>query len=127
MEKGFLGASTFAAGRILPISGAQVYVSQIKDGKEKLLYSLITDENGNTPVVSLDAPDIELSESPGNITPFSLYNMRVLKDGFFRTTIKDVQVFAQRITIQNVDMVPLPENTEGIDATNTFVVIPQNL
>ncbi len=127
MEKGFLGVSTFAAGRILPISDAFVYVSQNDNGKEELLYSLLTDENGNTTVVSLEAPDIRLSESPGNARPFSLYNVRVLKDGFYSTLIKDVQVFADRITIQNVDMVPLPENTEGIDTTNTFVVLPQNL
>lgn len=127
MEKGFLGVSTFAAGRILPISDAFVYVSQVKDDKEELLYSLITDENGNTTVVSLDAPDIEYSESPGTVRPFSLYNIRVLKDGFFTTVIKDAQVFAKRITVQNVDMVPLPENTEGINTTNTFVVLPQNL
>ena len=56
-----------------------------------------------------------------------LINIRVIKDSFFRTIIKDVQVFAKRITIQNVDMVPLPENTEGINTTNTFVVLPQNL
>jgi len=127
MEKGFLGVTTFAAGRILPISGANVYVSQIKDEKEELLYSLVTDENGNTPIVSVDAPDIELSEKPGNIKPFSVCNIRVVKDGFFRTVIKDVQVFAKRITIQNVDMTPLPESTEGINTTNTFVVLPQNL
>lgn len=127
MEKGFLGVTTFAAGRILPISGANVYVSQIQEGKEVLLYSLITDENGNTPIVSVDAPDIELSEKPGSIQPFSLCNIRVIKAGFYRTIIKDVQVFAKRITIQNVDMTPLPENTEGINTTNTFVVLPQNL
>ena len=127
MEKGFLGVTTFAAGRILPISGANVYVSQIEDGKEKLLYSLITDENGNTPIVSVEAPDMELSEKPGNFKPFSLINIRVIKDSFYRTIIKDVQVFANRITIQNVDMVPLPENTEGVNITNTFVVLPQNL
>lgn len=127
MEKGFLGVSTFAAGRILPISGANVYVSQIEEGKEKLLYSLITDENGNTPIVSIEAPDMALSEQPGNSKPFSLINIRVIKDSFFRTIIKDVQVFANRITIQNVDMVPLPENTEGVNTTNTFVVLPQNL
>ena len=127
MEKGFLGVSTFAAGRILPISGALVYVSQIQEEKEVLLYSLITDENGNTPVVSIEAPDIELTESPGNVQPFSLCNIRVLKEGFFKTVIKDVQVFARRITIQNIDMVPLPENTDGVNTTNTFVVQPQNL
>lgn len=127
MEKGFLGVTTFAAGRILPISGANVYVSQIKDEKEVLLYSLLTDENGNTPIVGIDAPDIELSERPGNEQPFALCNVRVIKDGFFRTVIKDVQVFAKRITIQNVDMTPLPESTEGINTTNTFVVLPQNL
>ena len=127
MEKGFLGVSTFAAGRILPISGANVYVSQLEEQREVLLYSLVTDENGNTQIVSIESPDMSLSEQPGNIQPFSLVNVRVIKDGFFRTVIKDVQVFANRITIQNVDMVPLPENIDGVNTTNTFVVLPQNL
>ncbi len=127
MEKGLFGASAFTSGRILPIQGVQVYVSSLQNGTETLLYSLLTDENGNTPIVELDAPDMALSESPGNYRPFSVYNVRAIKDGFFRTLIKDVQVFAKRTTIQNIDMIPLPENTDGIDTTNTFIVLPQNL
>lgn len=127
MEKGLFGASAFTAGRILPIENAQVYVSLAESEGEVLLYSLVTDENGNTPIVELDAPDMELSESPGNVRPFSVYNARVIKEGFFRTLIKDVQVFSGQTTIQNTVMIPLPENTDGIDTTNTFVVLPQNL
>ncbi|MBQ2897133.1 MAG: hypothetical protein IJE46_02265 [Clostridia bacterium] len=127
MEKGLFGASAFTSGRILPIQGVQVYVSSLQNGTETLLYSLLTDENGNTPIVELDAPDMALSESPGNYRPFSVYNVRAIKDGFFRTLIKDVQVFAKRTTIQNIDMIPLPKNTDGIDTTNTFIVLPQNL
>ena len=60
MEKGFLGVSTFAAGRILPISDAFVYVSQNDNGKEELLYSLLTDENGN--IKPLDAFNIIIGD-----------------------------------------------------------------
>lgn len=69
MEKGLFGASTFTAGRILPIEDALVYVSLLDEGGEVLLYSLVTDENGNTETVELDAPDQILSESPGNARP----------------------------------------------------------
>lgn len=127
MEKGFFTASAFTQGRILPIEDAKVYVLRENEGIEELLYILKTDENGNTPTVELDAPDMFLSESPGNYRPFASYNVRVLKEGFYRTVIKDVQVFAKRTTQQNVEMIPLPENVENIETTRAFVVLPQNL
>ena len=127
MEKGYFGASAFTSGRILPVEGVEIYISKIDDTGETLLYSLLTDENGNTPIVELDAPDVELSKKPGNVKPFSVYNVRAIKVGFFRTLIKDVQVFSGRTTVQNIDMIPLPENTTGIDTINTFIVLPQNL
>ena len=127
MEKGFFAASAFTSGRILPVEGVEIYISRTDDGGETLLYSLLTDENGNTPIFELDAPDMALSEKPGNVKPFSVYNVRAIKEGFFRTLIKDVQVFSGRTTVQNVDIIPLPENTTGIDTTNTFIVLPQNL
>ena len=127
VEKGLFTASAFTSGRILPIEGVNVYISRENEGEEELLFALKTDENGNTQVVELDAPDMELSENPGNYRPFSVYNVRAVKDGFFRTIIKDVQVFANRTTQQNIDMIPLPENIQNIDTTNTFVVLPQNL
>ena len=85
MEKGLFTASTFTSGRILPIEGVNVYISRENEGGEELLFALKTDENGNTQVVELDAPDMELSENPGNYRPFSVYNVRAVKDGFFRT------------------------------------------
>lgn len=127
METGLLGISTFTARRILPVPGVQIYISSQNGDEEVLLYSLVTDENGNTPIVELDAPDMALSEQPGEIMPFSIYNVRAIKEGFFRTIVKDVQVFSGRTSIQNFELIPLPENTEGIDTTNTFIVQPQNL
>ena len=124
MQKGYVTVRTFTREQISPVSGASVYiVSNGENGEKNIERLLITDENGKTGVV-----EIELTENPEyDGQPYTLIDIYVYRDAFYTVKVEDVQVFADRITLQNVEMIPLPENFNEVDDVNIFVVKPQNL
>lgn len=129
MQKGYVTVRTFTRDQISPVAGASVYVvSNGENGEKNIDRLLITDENGKTKTVEVDAPDIELTENPEyEGQPYTLIDIYVYRDAFYTVKVEDVQVFADRVTVQNVEMIPLPENFTEVDDVNIFVVKPQNL
>ncbi len=129
MQKGYVTVRAFTREQISPVSGASVYiVTNGENGEKNIERLLITDENGKTPVIEIDAPDIELTETPDYTgTPYTLIDIFVYRDAFYTIKVEDVQVFADRVTVQNIEMIPLPENFNEVDDVNVFVVKPQNL
>ena len=66
-----------------------------------------TDESGLTATVALTAKDASLSVSPGNASPFTLYSVEVIKDGYARSVVNEVQVFEGITATLPVNLVPL--------------------
>ena len=105
MEKsyGTLAVRAYTAGGALPIEGATV---RIINGSE-VLYSLLTDRDGITRQVQLEAPtaDLSLSPSPVNI-PYAVYDVTVEADGYEKKSIHGVSVFSGIKSIQLVNLLP---------------------
>ena len=59
--------------------------------------------------------------------PFTNVNIKVEKEGFIIFVIKNVQIFADRLSEQNIEMIPLPEKSEYDEFSNTYTVTPHNL
>ena len=100
-----------SGGVAFPVEGALVTVSSREDeeGGGGVIYSFRTDESGLTPKISLPAPSGELSLKPTvGIRPYSLYDIKVTKNGFYDSENAGVQIF------------------EGITAIQTFQLIPQS-
>lgn len=110
-SSGGLIIQVYEAEQAVPISGAHVIVSEEKDGKEHILRTLITDESGRTPIITLLTPQKDLSLSPGNPMPYSRYNIRVDKMGYYTTENIDVPVFSGNVSIQPINLIPLPLDT----------------
>lgn len=128
MQKGSLLVRTYIANMLIPVIGTRVTVSQMDGDNEKLLAFRLTDENGKTDIIEIDTPDMDLSLDQNNTEkPYTSVNIKVEKDGFVIFIIKNVQVFANRLSEQNVEMIPLPENSEYDEYANTYTVTPQNL
>ena len=81
---GTLQISVVSALGMTPIPGATVTVSYTGD-PDSPLETMTTDESGQTPTITLDAPPRELSLSP-DITaqPYSEYNIQVTAEGLNR-------------------------------------------
>ncbi|MBQ2967986.1 MAG: hypothetical protein IJE10_07725 [Clostridia bacterium] len=117
MEKGYLIVQTYVSRESFGVADTVITLS---DGRR-----LVTDENGFTQSIDVDAPDKILSESPGAVNPFTLLDMTLEKEGYFTIELKNVQVFSGETTLQKVQMLPVPENGGG--GTITYDFTQQNL
>ncbi len=113
---------------LIPVIGTRVTVTENTDEGGILLAFRITDENGKTDIMEIDTPDMELSLDENNTEKvYRSVNIKAEKEGFAIFIIKNVQIFANRLSEQNIEMIPLPENSEYDEYTNTYTVTPQNL
>ena len=111
---GTLQISVVSALRMTPIPGATVTVSYT-------LETMTTDESGQTPTITLDAPPRELSLSP-DITaqPYSEYNIQVTAEGFEPVLVSGSEILAGEFSLQPIRMNPLNVTEEE----EKVVVIP---
>lgn len=105
---GELIVKVVSGGVAFPVDGALVTVSgRDKNGMSGVIYSLRTDESGATSAVALPAPERGLSLFPGlTSTPYSLYDIKVTKNGFLDSENGSVQIFDGVRAIQGIRMIP---------------------
>ena len=117
---GTLQISVVSALRMTPIPGATVTVSYTGD-PDSPLETMTTDESGQTPTITLDAPPRELSLSP-DITaqPYSEYNIQVTAEGFEPVLVSGSEILAGEFSLQPIRMNPLNVTEEE----EKVVVIP---
>lgn len=127
-QTGSLIVRVFASRAQLPIQGATVLVSQRDDqGRHQLISALITDESGLAGPISLPAPDIALSQTPGSPLPFSSYSLVVEHPGYQVAVFQDLQIFSGVETTQSVPLIPLSIPESDSPRQQITQVTPQPL
>ncbi|MBQ7954063.1 MAG: hypothetical protein IJ332_04925 [Clostridia bacterium] len=110
MQKGSLLVRTYIADMLIPVRDVRVTVTENNGNGEEILAFRLTDENGKTDIIEIDTPDMELSLDQNNtLKPFTSVNIKVEKEGFIIFIIQNVQIFANRLSEQNIEMIQLPE------------------
>lgn len=120
MGKGFLEIKLFIGDDVLPVKNAKVLV---KNTKGNIIYELISDANGLTDKVPLDAPDKKYSLDPYSSMPrFSICDVEVPAfNGHKKAVIYGVQIFDTETSILPIQLHPAimgdtpEENTDEID------------
>ena len=102
---GYLKVSVTSGGGAYPVPGAIVLIKNGDGGN--VVYSLRTDESGQTATVPLAAKDGALSESPGNDLPYTVYSVEIIRDGYYRSLINEVRSFDGVSATLPVNLVPL--------------------
>ena len=117
---GTLQISVVSALGMAPIPQATVTVSYTGD-PDSPIETLTTDESGQTPTITLDAPPRELSLTP-DITaqPYSEYNIQVTAEGFEPVLVSGSEILAGEYSLQAIRMNPLNVTEEE----EKVVVIP---
>ena len=87
-----------------PVAGASITIRQPLDERFSISVTVLTDENGKTPPISLPAPDRTLSQSPGNGIVYAAYQAEVTAEGYIPTEIRNLPVFDGITTIQPVKL-----------------------
>ncbi len=107
---GYLVVKVSTARGAIPLEGASVNIRGAERENSGIIYSLSTNSDGMTEKVALPAPARALSEAPGNIKPYALYDVDVFKEGYTDLHFNNVAVFESITSLQPAIMIPLPAN-----------------
>ncbi len=112
---GFLKFSVGTAGGTVPLKDVNVYIYTDPEGDDegRLLYTLVTDEDGLTETVTLPTPPLAESFSPEYPKPYSTYNIFAVRDGYIPTGGRTVPLFPGITSIQPINLVPASDFAEG--------------
>ena len=130
-QKGSIKVVTYISQMTIPIENAKVFVYKEENNQRQLIAVRNTNKNGETDLIEVETPDKSESLAPlenGSENPFASVNIFVEAEGFRSVLVHDAQVFAENITLQNIEMVPLGEPAiREQDKTIDVFVTPQLL
>ncbi len=111
---GTLSVRVYTSQAQIPLEGATVVVAAPgKEGKWKLLSIQNTDSSGKIKTITLNTPALGESTSPGGLpgdgAPFALCNLWAEQPGYAMLQVEHVQVFPGVETVQNMELIPLPQ------------------
>ena len=125
---GRLMIRTYVSNMIIPLGNVNVTVVRKDRSESHLVAFRTTNTNGKTNEIEISTPDFNESLNDQNSGErFAIVDITVEKEGYGVTLIKDVQVFADRLSEQDVEMIPLPEFSNFDEYYNVYTVTPQNL
>lgn len=118
---GWISVNVRTAENASPVENASVVITSMNNGNLIFEATGVTDESGQIKKIALPAPSASLSlDSENLIKPYSVYDINVYADGFFRERSVDVPVFAGITSVQQFNMVPLPLYMTENDETITY-------
>jgi len=123
MGIGYLKVNLFAGRHALPMVNSRVL---IKNTDGKILYDLITDENGTTETVSLSAPDKKYSQSPFiNMPKFSVVDIEIpALEGHKKAIVHWAEVFDTITSIASIQLHPqIPGESAQHDIDEYYIPI----
>ena len=121
---GYIQASAYTSRARLPVEDAAVSVI---DDQGRLLGLRTTDSSGLTTPIRLEVPDKSQSQTPGNSKPFVTVNLYARAEGYEQVLARGIQVFADTVTMQDLQFVPLSELPGSWKQVEVFDTPPQNL
>ena len=119
--EGSLQVNVVSLENNFPIQDAEVSISY-KGDPNASIEQATTDTSGQTGQISLSAPPVDLSLSPGLIQPYSEYTLMVRAQGFEPVAISGTEILADTLALQPVRMTPVKEEV-GPDIP---IVIPDH-
>ena len=122
---GYIQAHAYTSYAHLPLENVAVTVTSA-DGTA--IAMRITDRNGLIAPIEIPVPDKSESQSPEpGEKPFTSVNLYARLKGYEQVEAENLQVFADTVTNQNLEMIPLSELPNKWDQTVIFDTPPQNL
>ncbi|MBE6949919.1 MAG: spore cortex-lytic protein [Ruminococcaceae bacterium] len=121
---GYIQANAYTSRARLPVEDVAV---SVVDDQGRLLGLRTTDSSGLTTPIRLEVPDLRESQSPGNGKPFVTVNLYARAENYEQVLARGIQVFADTTTMQELQLVPLPELPGSWNQVEVFDTPPQNL
>lgn len=123
--EGFIQVHVYTSDAQIPVPGAAVAIVS-DDGT--LLAARLTNESGQIQSVAVKVPAASESRDPNfQGKPFTTVTIRVQHPNYEQIQVDNAQVFAGVMTLQPLELIPLPTFPELYDRVEYFNVPPQNL
>lgn len=122
---GYIQVRAYASVARYPLEEVAIVVTGT-DGTA--LAMRLTDRNGAIAPIAIPVPDRaeSLTPEPPEI-PFASVNLYAHLQGYEQIEAENLQVFADTVTTQNLEMIPLAEFPDAFDQREVFLTPPQNL
>ena len=121
---GYIQAMAYASRAKLPLEDVAV---SVVDEEGRLLGLRTTNSSGQTTPIRLSVPDRAESQSPGQTKPFVTVNLYARAEDYEQILIRGIQVFADTVTEQELQMIPLAELPGSWNRVEVYDTPPQNL
>ena len=110
MAIGYLQIQARTAQDSIPVDGARV---RVLDDEGNLLYRLLTDESGETPIVPLETLDRSYSQDPDFTgLPYANYSVIVEAEGFESVAFTEIPIFDGQTATLPATLLPLQDQQE---------------
>ncbi|MBQ2115853.1 MAG: peptidoglycan-binding protein [Lachnospiraceae bacterium] len=91
---------------LIPINNATITIS-LKSTPQSPILTLTTDNSGQTKTIQLPAPNFSYSQEPGDIQPYTEYNIDVSAPGYETVRVSGTEILPDVNAIQPITMNPL--------------------
>lgn len=123
---GYLQVRAYASTALIPLMDVAILIT---DPNGAVIANRLTNRNGllDAPI-PITVPDRSesLQPSAGSV-PFAKINLYARLEGYEEIEAENVQLFADTITVQNLEMIPLSEFPENRNLVEIFDTPEQNL
>lgn len=122
---GYITVHAFTGISQIPLQDAAIAITD-PDGEPIALR--LTDRSGRISPIPITVPDLSASQRPDTgIIPYTNINIYARKENFEQIEAENVQVFADTVTDQDLQFIPLSELPENWNKAEIFRTTPQNL
>lgn len=123
---GYIQVRAYASNAQIPLQDVAVTITDVSGAA---IAMRLTNRNGMLDVpVEITVPDLSASQAPNTgIIPFAVVNLYAKMEDYEEIDIQDLQIFADTVTVQNLEMIPLAELPEAWNKAEIFNIPPQNL
>lgn len=123
---GYIQVHAYTSNAQIPLQYAAITVT---DASGAAIAMRLTNRSGmlDEPI-AISVPDLAASLSPNTgIIPFSVVNLYARAEDYEEIEIENLQIFANTVTVQNLEMIPLSELPNSWNQIEIFQTPAQNL
>lgn len=122
---GYIQARAFASIAQIPLRDVAVVITAPDD---TAIAMRVTDRSGLISAIQIPVPNLSESQEPGaEAKPYALVNLYAHRHGFGPFEARNIQVFAQTTTFQDIQLIPLSQLPRGGEDSMNVDTPPQNL
>ena len=125
-SNGYIQVHTYTSNARIPLEGASIAVT---DPSGTPIAFRLTNRSGtlDTPI-EIAVPELAYSQTPNTgMIPYATVNLYGRAKDYELIEINNLQIFADTITDQNLEMIPLSELPDSFLEYKIFRTTPQNL